>query len=422
MRGTFRQSMAWLHTWAGVCFGWALFVILLAGALSVFEAPISEWMRARPSPFWLSLFGELPAIADGEPLRLPQRYTTGGQHFVRLHFTFHADLIGIWIVGLVTIAMLTAIVSGVITHASILRDMFTFRPGLGARSWKDAHTVLAVLTLPFLIMIAYSGLALFHTTYMPAVVMAQYGDDPGAFRREQYTPPTEDAAPAEPRVGLTSHPMIYQPQPGAQESPSRMVRQTMVVLHLAQFGGAPIRWIYFLSALVGAVAVASGLVLYTAKRRRKHAEAAAPPGRLFAAVERINVAVVAGLCVASIAYFWGNRLLPIDMDNRITAEMALFFAVWAACLGYAFYRGPTRAWREQFTIAGVLCAGLPLINAASSEAPLFATLGAGAWKLAGVDLVALAFAGVFGTVAWRLQRAPSASASPVAATASAHAS
>jgi hypothetical protein len=48
----FRQAMAWLHTWAGLIFGWLLFAIFLTGTLSYFKDEISHWMQpevqARP--------------------------------------------------------------------------------------------------------------------------------------------------------------------------------------------------------------------------------------------------------------------------------------------------------------------------------------------------------------------------------------
>ena len=36
MRKTFTLSMLWLHTWAGLTFGWLLFSIWLAGSICVF--------------------------------------------------------------------------------------------------------------------------------------------------------------------------------------------------------------------------------------------------------------------------------------------------------------------------------------------------------------------------------------------------
>jgi hypothetical protein len=50
--------------------------------------------------------------------------------------------------------MLTATISGVITHKRIFVDFFTLRWSKGQRSWLDAHNVSAVLALPFHAMIS----------------------------------------------------------------------------------------------------------------------------------------------------------------------------------------------------------------------------------------------------------------------------
>jgi uncharacterized iron-regulated membrane protein len=48
MNGTFRQSMAWLHTWCGLIGGWVLLVIFITGTLAVFAEPITHWMQDEP--------------------------------------------------------------------------------------------------------------------------------------------------------------------------------------------------------------------------------------------------------------------------------------------------------------------------------------------------------------------------------------
>ncbi|MFP3519429.1 PepSY-associated TM helix domain-containing protein, partial [Pseudomonas sp. SIMBA_077] len=45
MKEGFRQSMAWLHTWSGLLFGWLLFAIFLTGTLSYFKDEITHWMQ-----------------------------------------------------------------------------------------------------------------------------------------------------------------------------------------------------------------------------------------------------------------------------------------------------------------------------------------------------------------------------------------
>ncbi len=47
MKSTFRQSMAWLHTWGGLWLTWVLFAIFLTGTLGVFDDAISHWMRDK---------------------------------------------------------------------------------------------------------------------------------------------------------------------------------------------------------------------------------------------------------------------------------------------------------------------------------------------------------------------------------------
>src|SRR3989344_4932015 len=45
MKQTLTQSMAWLHAWGGLLFGWLLFAIFLTGSLAVFDQEIDHWMQ-----------------------------------------------------------------------------------------------------------------------------------------------------------------------------------------------------------------------------------------------------------------------------------------------------------------------------------------------------------------------------------------
>ena len=45
MKNSFTQSMSWLHTWAGLVFGWLLFAIFLTGTLAVFDKELNHWMQ-----------------------------------------------------------------------------------------------------------------------------------------------------------------------------------------------------------------------------------------------------------------------------------------------------------------------------------------------------------------------------------------
>ena len=45
MKAYFRQSMAWLHTWAGLVLGWVLFFMFLTGTAGYFDTEIDRWMQ-----------------------------------------------------------------------------------------------------------------------------------------------------------------------------------------------------------------------------------------------------------------------------------------------------------------------------------------------------------------------------------------
>jgi uncharacterized iron-regulated membrane protein len=504
VNGAFRQSMGWLHTWAGLVVGWVLFFMFLTGTLGYFDAEIDRWMQperpltaaavapAREVAFALDhLTKEAPEAArwfvgfpgDRSPdLRVfwrgppgpdgargksgsaqldpatgaPTRYrdTGGGQFLYRLHYRLHylPAAAAYWIVGVCTMLMLIAIVTGVIIHKRIFRDFFTFRPRKGQRSWLDAHNALSVLALPFHLLITYSGLIFFAYLYMAPVVAASYGLGPDArptffdelFERNGTPSPAGMPAAltamgpllkqAEDRIGVSAIRFLNIHNPGDAHArvviaggpltPSRArteltfdgtngvllqvsdnrpaamsTYQTLLGLHEGLFAGLVLRWLYFLWGLVGTAMIGAGLVLWTAKRRAKIAD------RLgFRLVERLNIGAVAGLPVAIAAYFWANRLIPVAIEGRAAWEAHAMFIVWAAMLLHAFVRPSGRAWIEQLWLAAAAFGLLPLVNVLTTDRHLGVTLPVGAWDLAGFDLTVLATGLGFALAAWRIGR------------------
>ena len=118
--------------------------------------------------------GERMTLDAGTGDTVTPRDTAGGNFLYRFHFQLYSlpRGWGRWIVGIATMAMFVAIVSGIITHKKIFKDFFTFRPAKGQRSWLDFHNVMAVLALPFHIMITYSGLLLLAGTLLPMTANA----------------------------------------------------------------------------------------------------------------------------------------------------------------------------------------------------------------------------------------------------------
>jgi len=167
-------------------------------------------------------------------------------------------------------------------------------------------------------------------------------------------------------------------------------------LHMGEFAGPVLRWLYFFFGLAGTAVIGTGLVMWLGKRQLKHAKSGTQPFEL-RLVEVLNIASMSGLILGVAAFFWANRLLPVALDGRAQWEINAFFAVWALALVHALLRPGRRAWGEQLALAALAWAALPLLNAVTTGTGLDHSIMAGDWSMAGFDLTALA-SGLF--LAW----------------------
>lgn len=516
MKTYFRQSMAWLHTWASLVVGWLIFFIFVTGTASYFMVDLTRWMeperplevglaaapqatqaewmldflsqRAPNAYLWMIKFPHKRNQPDNgasrthlvarafpgghtwlfDPLTgqevLPKkvRATEGGVAFRRLHHQFHYmnKMTGIYLAGLCAFLALVIMVTGVIVHKKIFRDFFTFRPSKGQRSWLDAHNVSGVMALPFFVMILYTGLTYFGEHYLPVpdeVIdrfqpAATIGPEELPIAERPQVPMAQVIAEAEKVFGSGEVGHITVKQLEGQglvvdverpfgsgwardisESanmrfdafngdrlpiidaarPGRAWFLILVQLHEAWYATYPLRWLHFLSGLLGGVMIATGLVLWVLKRREKHTRRGDAPWSM-RLVACLNVAVIAGLPVAVAAFFWANRLLPVDIAERAAWELHCLFATWGWLFCYAAFRPEKRAWVEIFWLAAAAFGLLPLLNALTTDRHLGITVPAGDWPLAGVDLAMFGLAAMFGAIAWRLGRKWAANA-PAAA-------
>lgn len=496
MKAAFRQSMAWLHTWSGLLPGWLLFFIFLTGTAGYFDTEIDRWMQperplagkavptadavamalrrleqrapqaadwyilppnGRENPQLRILWRDYPKpgavrarrgsehidVETGQPVTW--RQTGGGQLLYRMHHQLHylPGTTARWIVGVATMFMLVALVTGVITHRRIFRNFFVFRPGTGQTAWLDAHNVLGVFALPFHVMITYTGLVFIMYLYMAPIVAASYGTAEEARRPFNDAMFSESYDAGRPRSGIAAalpdlRPLLAEAErhggeghvrslrlfhPGDRNvriviaageqvvsrgygelhftiddgvrlafddrrSTPKLVLDTLLSVHEGLFAGPALRWLFFLSGLMGTAMIGGGLVLWTIKRRDRLTNDGKRTLGL-RLVESLNVATVVGLPVAIATYFWANRLIPVPFPDRAAWEANAMFIVWAAMLLHAFLRPSRRAWIEQLWLAAAACALLPVVNALTTDRHLGVTLRHGDWDLAGFDLFML---------------------------------
>ncbi|WP_082611346.1 PepSY-associated TM helix domain-containing protein [Lysobacter sp. Root916] len=496
MKNTFSQAMAWLHTWAGLIIGWLLFVIFVGGTLACFDKEIGDWMRPALHDAPRAELSFARAIASAQRDAKPHAHalyvtaptqreratsayvyyddgsyderglnpatgerladTAGGDFFFTLHYNLHAGTIGMYLVGVAGMFMLVAIVTGIVIHKRIFKDFFTFRPKTGGqRAWLDGHNLTGVLGLPFHLMIAYTGVAIFVASYMFAGVQVAYDSDAEKFFAEagdsyerpetgkplpRLYPVDSLIADATRRLGVpptwvnVHHPddssatiafggdhsrhvawnfdqVVYDANDGKLLHVSKpsatgyKVYTFLGGLHMAQWGGSALRWLYFCMGLAGCVMLASGMQVWVNKRARKVAEAGAVSG--YGLVQSLNLGVVGGMPLGCVAMLIANRVLPAGLAERASWEIGAFCAAWIAAALYALIPSVRRrGWGRYFALNAIALAALPLVNLATApKSHLFATLARGDWALAAVDLTALALALGFALLALRARAA-----------------
>ncbi|AHD16368.1 peptidase [Pseudomonas sp. FGI182] len=375
----------------------------------------------------------------GQPVEA--RDSRGGEFFYRFHFQLQMPYpFGRWLSTFCAFIMLLGLVTGIITHKKIFKEFFTFRPGKGQRSWLDGHNAIGVLVLPFHLMISYSSLVLFMYMVMPAGIMASYGNDTGKyfndlFGRNDAPKAAHVAAPLVPLPSLYAKVQYLQPgarigriqvenagdsnarvtftqsaadhvayrrsanwtfdgasgvllSQGKPESGTMMTAFSFAGLHMGNFAGPWLRWLYFFFGVAGTAVIGTGLVMWLGKRQLKHAKSERLPGEL-RLVEVLNIASMSGLLLAVAGFFWANRLIPMGVEGRADWEVNAFFTAWGLSLVHAVLRSGRRAWGEQLALGALAFALLPALNGLTTGQGLNHSLSAGDWAMAGFDLTAL---------------------------------
>lgn len=518
--GSLRQSMSWLHTWAGLLLSILLYFMFVTGTAGYLTTEINRWMSGIALPFvpdaeipseaemiatgvahlqenvpggtyWgmrlphenraetglMEVFGD---TADGDYYSVlldprdgtvvdpgPALETGGGDALYAMHYALHymPEEWAWYIVGVATMFMLVAILTGIVVHKKIFKDLFTFRPGKGQRSWLDAHNLVSVLSLPFMVMITYSGLIFFTYEYMPTIVPGVYGAGEEVVHdfghalnnysgyHDTYDIP-ESGVPAGPFTDTDAIVSLVQGRWGegqigwfeitnahdaageisvwksrmaaqgyhdifffdAETGEERMMAwQTrtasdvgglLMNWHIGAFADTILRTLYVLSGIAGSAMLATGMVLWT-KKRRQALRPGVPAHLGIRLVERLNAGTILGLLIGILCYFLANRLLPADLEGRAQWEMNALFIAWSLMLLHGLIRPAAQIWREQAALGAVLALAIPVVNALTTDIHLGRTLPAGDWVLAGFDLSMLA-AALFFVILARRAPAPGA--------------
>ncbi len=258
------KALLAIHGWSGILLGVLLYAVICTGVAAVFAEEINEWAsplshthsEVRFQPGMDTALRELAkevdpqfyeevAIFSGAGGRLNMRFhkhdidpsgkpsergvefeldpstwqtlarregwaeqieakthASGVADFlVNLHVRLHIpDPYGLFVTGVLGLAMMIAAVTGILVHRHLLAELFTLRLSRDALlRRRDLHVVAGTWNLPFAIILAFTGsfFSFASSVAIPAIAMVQFGGDQEKLIETLYsTPRPENATPA----------------------------------------------------------------------------------------------------------------------------------------------------------------------------------------------------------------------------------
>ncbi len=344
------------------------------------------------------------------------------------------------IMGIVALLYALALVSGVIILLPTLaKDFFALRIGRNIkRLWLDVHNALGFVSLPFHLVMALTCVVFaFHDPFYDLQGKVVY---PGGIQwgEEEHAPPPPPGTPLLPadellrrvqaqlpgfevqsftfqqgedrvegrvtgldvrhgtraRTYASTHLDPYTGQVDPHDLPGHMARwdgavNAFFMLHFGSYGGNPVRWLYLLLGLGGALVFYTGNLLWIESRRRKQRDAGLPEQKratrvLGALTVGVSLGSVAGISATLAATKW----LPARVDDIAAWHEGIYYAVFVSAIVWTFLRGTARSAYELLRLAALTTALVPL----GSVAGLWGI--GGTWNHGGtgiaVDLTALA--------------------------------
>ncbi len=358
----FVRAMLAGHSALGLAFAALIYLVCFSGAVAVFTSEFNRWEQPTApvlhsvtpaavgaafeavlakNPKAHDLFIRMPEpalprlsvhgddakggehtwFADASGRIVAEQKTPWSEFQARLHTALH--LPGTWgffLVGLTGVALLSSLVSGVLSHPRVFKDAFAFRWGGSKRLQEaDLHNRISVWGLPFHVVVsltgAFLGLSVLIVGVLAMVVFD--GNREKVFALFSGPPVADDARPApmidvakglavlkaqNPKAGFN---YIFVEHPGEtgqhmsvnRTTPGKLSRGEIIIvdgnakvlgpagfesgnlgmaiyssltpLHFGWFGGWPVKVAYFLLGLGLTAVTASGVAIWLARRRDK---------------------------------------------------------------------------------------------------------------------------------------------------------
>lgn len=355
---------------------------------------------------------------------------------------------GYLLAGVVSFIFLFALITGLMLHWNkIVSNFFTFRPWSKWKTlWTDLHTAIGVIGFPFQLVFAVTGVVLIANSFLiaPYTKYLYKGDSASLYQDLEYSDTTKYAYTYKPlaekfsvnellkevenkwshsrisavsiknygdenmHVILTAKPRanksfsgtgkivyrVYDKRILSEVSPVKnssyvdKIKSTIYHLHFGDFGGKPLRIIFFVLGVMGCLVIISGILIWLVARDKNNV----PKHKRIFNFWTANIFMASCLSMLPVTALTMLSLLFIDKPNQADIYHIYFYS-WLILSVYFIARRNLRVTNHQTLIlSSILCFLLPLADGIQRNNWIWVTFNQGKFDILFIDLLFLILA------------------------------
>jgi uncharacterized iron-regulated membrane protein len=355
---------------------------------------------------------------------------------------------GYLLAGIVSFIFLFALITGLMLHwDKMVSNFFTFRPWAKWKAlWTDLHTAIGVIGFPFQLIFAITGIVLIANTFLlvPYTKYLYKGDSAALYQGLEYSDTAKYVYSYQPlqstfsvndfvakvenkwkhskisaihiknygdanmHLIVTAKPdasvsfsgaakMVYRVRdqkilketaPDKESSYVGKVKSLVYHLHYGDFGGKPLRVIFFVLGIMGCLVIISGILIWLVARDKKNV----PRRKRIFNFWTANIFMAACLSMLPVTAFTMISILFMEKPGQ-SDIYHLYFYSWLALSIYFIARRSLAITNHQTLIlSSVLCFLLPLIDGIKRNNWFWNTFNQGKFDILFIDLLFLILA------------------------------
>lgn len=356
---------------------------------------------------------------------------------------------GYLVAGIVAFLFLFALITGLLLHwDKIKTNFFLFRPMSKWKTvWTDMHTVLGVIGFPFQLIFAVTGVVLIvnYVLLTPFANLLYNGDSDKLYESLQYNrtvkvdytykpmngtfdmdgmvarwqsewkdsqitriyirnymdesmqvsleakpnPNANFAGSGYATVHVPSGKVLEEKSPNAGGNYIDTVKSLVYHLHFGDFGGTPLRIVFFLLGLMGCAVIISGIMIWLVARDKVATELRKRKFNFWASNFFLS-ACLSMLPVTAFTFIMIKTLTHVDQSVIYNT----YFYSWLVLGIYLMVlRNLPQMNRHTLLLSAVLCTGVPIANGMATGLWMWTTWAQGAFDIFFIDALFLVLAG-----------------------------